>query len=334
MLPAEIISADAVQVYKGLNIGSAKPEPHIQAKVKHHLIDIAEPNTVYSAGRFVEDAHKAIADVVARHKVPLVVGGTMFYVKALLQGLNDLPRADKSIRAKYMALAQQGGTAALHAVLLKVDPEAAQRIGSGDEQRLCRALELNEQVGMPLSSLFDKSNKKGLKELWESEQGEDGGRGGDDGRGGHGGRGEHGGRGGRILTFALMFAKREQLHKRLAVRFRQFIANGLLEEVKALSARGDLDLTYPAMRAVGYRQVWEYLEQQELSKSQDGTDGKSQDKHQDKHQYDEMIEKGIIATRQLAKKQITWLSSWDNLHILDASLSSDKLAKQIIKSIL
>ncbi len=316
-------------MYKGLDIGSAKPEPHIQAKVKHHLIDIAEPNTVYSAGRFVEDAHKAIADVVARHKVPLVVGGTMFYIKALLQGLNDLPRADKAIRAKYMALAQQGGTAALHAALQKVDPEAAQRIGSGDEQRLCRALELNEQVGMPLSSLFDKSNKKGLKELWESEQGKEEG---------HGEHGEHEGHGGRILTFALMFAKREQLHKRLAERFHQFIANGLLEEVKALSARGDLNLTYPAMRAVGYRQVWEYLEQQELSKSQDGTDGKLQDKHQDKHQdkikYNEMIEKGIIATRQLAKKQITWLSSWDNLNILDASLSSDELAKQIIKSIL
>ena len=325
MLPAEIISADAVQVYKGLDIGSAKPEPHIQAKVKHHLIDIAEPNTVYSAGRFVEDAHKAIADVVARHKIPLVVGGTMFYVKALLQGLNDLPRADKSIRAKYMALAQQGGTAALHAALLKVDPEAAQRIGSGDEQRLCRALELNEQVGMPLSSLFDKSNKKGLKELWESEQGKEGG---------HEEHGGHEGRGGRILTFALMFAKREQLHKRLAERFHQFIANGLLEEVKALSARGDLDLTYPAMRAVGYRQVWEYLEQQESNNSQDRTDGKLQDKHQDKIKYDEMVEKGIIATRQLAKKQITWLSSWDNLNILDASLSSDKLAKQIIKSIL
>ena len=318
MLPAEIISADAVQVYKGLDIGSAKPELHIQAKVKHHLIDIAEPNTVYSAGRFVEDAHKAIADVVARHKIPLIVGGTMFYVKALLQGLNDLPRADKSIRAKYMALAQQGGTAALHAALQKVDPEAAQRIGSGDEQRLCRALELNEQVGMPLSSLFGKSNKKGLKELWESEQGKEGG---------------HGEHGGRIITFALMFAKREQLHKRLAERFRQFIANGLLEEVKALFARGDLDLTYPAMRAVGYRQVWEYLEQQELSKSQDGTDSKLQDKHQDKNKYDEMIEKGIIATRQLAKKQITWLSSWDNLHILDASLSPDELAKQVLNSI-
>lgn len=300
ILPVEIISADAIQVYKGLDAASAKPGKKIQAKIKHHLIDIVELHETYSAGRFVQDAQDAIQDVLERNKIPLIVGGTMFYIKALLYGLDNLPQANKTIRAKYLSLIESKKEGSLYKALYEVDPIAAQRIGSGDQQRLLRALEIYEQTGETASSLYAKSSKQGLKQICKAVNFS-----------------------GKIISVALMFKEREILYRRIATRFNQFIANGLIEEVKKLRDFKYLSLEHPAIRAPGYRQVWEYMAKH----------NELQHKNEKQDAYNHMLEKAVIATRHLAKKQLTWLRSWDNIEWLDASLPSKEVAKKITELI-
>src|SRR5690606_24994336 len=236
-------------------IGTAKPEPHVLAEIRHHLVDILEPTEAYSAAQFRADALEAIASSLARNRVPLLVGGTMLYFRALEYGLSELPPADPQIRERLENEARAQGWAALHARLGQVDPEAAKRIHANDPQRIQRALEVFEITGQPLTSLQQQA-------------------------------------GGEPFPYPLakwVVAPRDRawLHARIAARFRQMLDQGLIDEVASLRARGDLDLSMPSMRAVGYRQVWEYL------------DGR--------YDYGAMVERGIAATRQFAKRQLTWL---------------------------
>jgi tRNA dimethylallyltransferase len=254
-LPIEIVSVDSALVYRGMDIGTAKPEPHVLAQIRHHLVDILEPTEAYSAAQFRADALGAIEGVLARGKIPLLTGGTMLYFRALERGLAELPQADAAIRARIEDEAQKKGWASLHARLAAIDPKTAARIHANDPQRIQRALEVHALTGEPLSHLLERA------------------------------RGE---------PFPYPLAKwivaprdRSWLHARIDLRFRQMLAQGLVDEVARLRARGDLDLNKPSMRAVGYRQVWEYL---------DGRYG-----------IDAMIDRGIAATRQFAKRQLTWL---------------------------
>jgi tRNA dimethylallyltransferase len=253
--PVEIISVDSAQVYRGLDIGSAKPSLSERAAVPHHLIDIRDPAERYSAADFVRDARAAIADVRGRGRLPLLVGGTMLYAKALRDGLSALPAADATVRAAIDAEARQLGWPALHARLATLDPETAARLSPNDAQRIQRALEVIEISGQPMSSLLARPTPDRP----------------------------------RLDVVALMPADRAQLHRRLEQRFDAMLAQGFLEEVSALRQRGDLSVDLPSMRSVGYRQAWTYLEGQ-------GT-------------HAEFRAAAIAATRQLAKRQLTWLRS-------------------------
>lgn len=254
-LPMEIISVDSALVYRGMDIGTAKPEPHVLAEIRHHLVDILEPTESYSAAQFRADALEAIASILARGRIPLLTGGTMLYFRALEHGLSELPPADPEIRARLEREAHEHGWPALHARLAQVDPEAAGRIHANDPQRIQRALEVFEITGQPLSSLQKRAG---------------------------GGPFPY-----PLAKWVVAPKDRSWLHARIAERFRQMLAKGFVDEVVALRARGDLDLSMPSMRAVGYRQVWEYL------------DGR--------YDYGAMVERGIAATRQFAKRQLTWL---------------------------
>lgn len=261
-LPCEIISVDSALVYKGLDIGSAKPDRETLLRYPHHLIDIRDPAQAYSAAEFRHDALALMADIVARNKVPLLVGGTMLYFKVLLQGISELPAADAETRAEIEAMAATQGWAAVHQELAIVDPVSAQRLNPNDPQRLQRALEVYRLSGVPLSEWHARPLKE--PELPY-----------------------------RFMQFALAPTQRSTLHQRIAQRFEAMVEQGLLDEVRALMQRGDLHLDLPAIRAVGYRQAWLHL--------------------QGEMDYATMIEKGIIATRQLAKRQFTWLRSWPEL---------------------
>ncbi|MBC7435230.1 MAG: tRNA (adenosine(37)-N6)-dimethylallyltransferase MiaA [Bdellovibrionales bacterium] len=259
----EIISVDSALVYRGMNIGTAKPDAAELAAVPHHLIDIRDPLQAYSAAEFVQDAQALIAQINARGKLALLVGGTMLYFKALFEGMDDMPKADPAIRAELEAQALEQGWPAMHAQLTQVDPTTAARLQPADSQRIQRALEVFRISGRPLSSFHT----------------------------------------GRAATphaamplVSLEPQDRSWLHERIAQRFDAMLAAGFLDEVKALRARGDLWPDLPAMRCVGYRQAWSYLDGQ----------GALQ---QDAAAWDEFRNKGIYATRQLAKRQITWLRS-------------------------
>ncbi|HTN48460.1 MAG TPA: tRNA (adenosine(37)-N6)-dimethylallyltransferase MiaA [Burkholderiaceae bacterium] len=254
-LPLEIVSVDSAQVYRGLDIGSAKATAAERAAVQHHLIDIRDPVERYSAADFVRDARAAIADIRARGRFPLLAGGTMLYAKALLEGLSDLPSADLSVRARIDDEARTHGWPALHARLARVDPQAAQRIARNDAQRIQRALEIYELTGRPMSALLERNGQAQP----------------------------------RLDVVALMPGDRVSLHRRLEQRFDLMLAQGLLDEVRALKRRGDLSPQLPSMRSVGYRQAWAHL------------DGET-----DAAQFRAAA---IAATRQLAKRQLTWLRS-------------------------
>ena len=254
-LPLEIVSVDSAQVYRGLDIGSAKATATERAAVQHHLIDIRDPVERYSAADFVRDARAAIADIRARGRFPLLAGGTMLYAKALLEGLSDLPSADLSVRARIDDEARTHGWPALHARLARVDPQAAQRIARNDAQRIQRALEIYELTGRPMSALLERNGQAQP----------------------------------RLDVVALMPGDRVSLHRRLEQRFDLMLAQGLLDEVRALKRRGDLSPQLPSMRSVGYRQAWAHL------------DGET-----DAAQFRAAA---IAATRQLAKRQLTWLRS-------------------------
>lgn len=266
-LPMDIISVDSVMVYRGMDIGSAKPDAGTLARAPHRLIDICDPAEPYSAARFRDDALREMADITAQGRIPLLVGGTMLYFRALLNGLSTLPSADADIRTRLEAEAEADGWASLHRRLAEVDPEAAARIHPNDPQRLQRALEVYELTGTPLSEL--QQSQQADQPLPY-----------------------------RIIKLAVAPADRTILHERIAQRYELMLQSGLVDEVEALRQRGDLHQDMPALRAVGYRQVWEYL-------------GGSLN-------YTEMVERGIIATRQLAKRQFTWLRSEPELTQLDS----------------
>jgi tRNA dimethylallyltransferase len=267
--PLEIISVDSALVYRGMDIGTAKPDAATLARAPHHLLDIRDPTDAYSAAAFCDDARRLMADIVARGRVPLLVGGTMLYFRALLRGLDDLPRADATLRKKLEAEAATRGWPALHADLAKVDPVTAARLAPNDSQRIGRALEIFQLAGIPMSALLDRAQS----ELPY-----------------------------RVLQLALIPTDRAVLHQRIAARFDAMLAEGLLDEVETLRRAYALTPDLPAMRAVGYRQAWAYLDGDIDMKA--------------------LRDQGIAATRQLAKRQLTWLRSWPDAVVLD-SLAED-----------
>lgn len=263
-LPAEIISVDSALVYRGMDIGTAKPSPAQRAEVPHHLIDLLDPAEAYSAGSFRRDALAAMAGVRARGRVPILVGGTMLYFHALQRGLAELPAADPGVRAELDAAAARLGWPALHAELARVDPDAAARIQPGDSQRIQRALEVWRLTGTPLSAL--QAAGSAAPAGW------------------------------RFLKFGLAPSSRAALHGAIETRFRAMLAAGLLAEVERLHARGDLHAGLPSVRAVGYRQLWAFLEGECT--------------------LEEGVRQGITATRRLAKRQMTWLRAEPDLRWL------------------
>ena len=286
MLPCELISVDSALVYRGMDIGTAKPSKALLDAYPHRLIDILDPSQSYSAADFRTDALQAMAEITARGKIPLLVGGTMLYFKALLEGLADMPAADAEVRAQIEAQAASQGWQALHDELASIDPVSAARIHPNDPQRLVRALEVFRVSGMSMtahreqqSAQSAQASASGRHQLPYT-----------------------------VANLAIAPTDRKVLHDRIAVRFRQMLDEGFVEEVVALRSRGDLHSNLPSIRAVGYRQVWDHL------------DGKLTG--------DEMQERGIIATRQLAKRQFTWLRSWQDLHWLD-SLACDNLPRAL-----
>jgi tRNA dimethylallyltransferase len=267
-LPWDIVSVDSAMVYRGMDIGTAKPSRETLARVPHRLVDIVEPSEPYSAARFCEDALREIRGSADRGRVPLLVGGTMLYFRALTGGLSRLPSADAALREELSAEARRVGWDALHARLMQIDPEAARRIHPNDPQRIQRALEVHRITGRRLSELQ---------------------AGGGDGRAPQGLR---------FLRVVVAPGARALLRERIGQRFMAMLEQGFIEEVETLRARGDLGLDLPSMRSLGYRQIWRYL---------DGELGREQ-----------MIEQAITATRQLAKRQMTWLRNETEAHWLDS----------------
>lgn len=263
--PLEIISVDSALVYRGMDIGTAKPDAATLARAPHHLIDVIDPTEAYSAGRFKADALALMADITARGRVPLLVGGTMLYFRALKGGLDDLPRGDPALRAELEARAAQAGWPALHAELARLDPETAARLQPNDSQRIQRALELCLTTGGAMSALLGRKGGEGLPY--------------------------------RLLELALVPSDRSWLHDRIDRRFDQMLAAGLVEELQGLRRRHALHAGLPSMRCVGYRQAWQFLEG-EIDAG-------------------ELPAKGRAATRQLAKRQLTWLRGWAGAVVLD-----------------
>jgi len=266
-LPVEIISVDSVLIYKEMNIGSAKPDAATLKIAPHRLIDFLDPSQAYSVAEFRRDALQAMDEITAKGKIPLLVGGTMLYFRALLGGLSELPASDESVRKKLEAQAAEIGWQAMHEQLKKVDPVAAEKIHPNDPQRIQRALEVYEISGEALSVLQKKNATKNKLPF-------------------------------NITKLIVNPSERSILHQRIEKRFQQMLEAGFIDEVKTLYNRGDLSLDLPSMRAVGYRQVWEYLDNQ--------------------RDYDSMAERGIVVTRQLAKRQLTWLRNEDDALWLDS----------------
>lgn len=277
VLPVEIVSVDSALVYLGMDIGTAKPSAAERARVPHHLIDLIDPAEAYSAARFVHDAQRLIGEIRARGRLPLLVGGTMLYYKALFEGLDAMPAADRDVRAALYEQLEREGLHALYRELQRVDPVTAARLKPADQQRITRALEVYRVSGQPLSSFH--TDKKVLD---------------------------------TPPLLSLEPTDRAWLHARIAQRFNDMLAQGLVDEVRALRERGDLHADLPSMRCVGYRQTWEALD------------------HDDLH---DLPERGIAATRQLAKRQITWLRGMPQRQVVaceapDAAQQVVALARQ------
>jgi tRNA dimethylallyltransferase len=266
--PVEIISVDSALVYREMDIGTAKPTAEERERVPHHLIDIVDPADAYSAAQFRTDTLRLVGEITARGRVPLLVGGTMLYYKALTQGLNDLPGADAEVRAALDAQALRDGWPALHARLAEVDPVTAARLAPNDSQRIQRALEVFTLTGRPMSELLAApAQVDDLALPW------------------------------RFVPVALEPSDRSVLHARIAERFDAMLAAGFIDEVERLRARGDLHPGLASMRCVGYRQAWEYL---------DGVGD-----------FASMRDKGVFATRQLCKRQLTWLRGMSERVVVD-----------------
>ena len=270
---SEVISVDSALVYKGMDIGTAKPTQEEQEGVVHHLIDIIDPAQSYSVSQFVNDTNALIGDILARGKVPILAGGTMMYFNALINGISPLPKSDEKIRDEITQQAQRLGWSKLHDELRGVDPISGERIHPNDPQRITRALEVYRSTGKTLTH-------------WQQQEGE---------------KCPY-----NIAQFAIAPADRAVLHERIATRFDMMLEQGFENEVVKLYERSDLHEDLPSVRSVGYRQMWQYLDGQ-LS-------------------YAEMRERGIIATRQLAKRQLTWLRGWEQVTWLD-TFANDNLTK-------
>ena len=273
--PIEIISVDSALVYKGMDIGTAKPTAQEQALVPHHLIDLIDPAKSYSAAAFVRDATACMHAIRARGRLPVLVGGTMLYFKALFEGLDDLPAADANVRAHIEADAAALGWPALHTKLQQIDPTTAQRLSPNDSQRIGRALEVYEVTGQPLSSFHTRQPEANPTSDALSIDGHKG------------------------ALWSLEPDDRAWLHERIAQRFDAMLAQGFLDEVQQLRARGDLHLGLPSIRCVGYRQAWEQFDAL----------GNAPPNQWAQAQYQVLRDTGIAATRQLAKRQLTWLRS-------------------------
>ena len=264
-LPCEIISVDSALVYRGMDIGTAKPDAATLIQAPHHLIDIIDPTLSYSAAQFRQDALRLMGEITARGHIPLLVGGTMLYFKALRQGLNDLPQADPATRAMIDAMAAERGWSAVHAELARLDPATAARLNPADAQRIQRALEVCYLTGQPMSALIEAEAAADLPY--------------------------------RVIALALLPSDRAVLHQRIAQRFDAMLTQGLIEEVEQLRRYHELNLSMPSMRCVGYRQAWQFL------------DGE--------FDLSALREKGIAATRQLAKRQLTWLRGMEGMTAFD-----------------
>ncbi|MDH5393472.1 MAG: tRNA (adenosine(37)-N6)-dimethylallyltransferase MiaA [Gammaproteobacteria bacterium] len=281
-LPCEIISVDSALVYRGMNIGTAKPTQAELAIAPHQLIDIREPEQTYSAADFRNDCLALMKDITGRGKIPLLVGGTMLYYKALQEGLSPLPSADESVRLKLESEAGEKGWAFMHQRLAQVDPVSAARIHQNDPQRIQRALEVYEITGQPMSTLWAQQTSAKLDY--------------------------------RLIKIVLFPEDRASLHQRIEQRFKKMLAQGFIEEIEDLKKYQQVSLEMPSMRAVGYRQVLEYLQGQ--------------------YDYPEMIDKGIYATRQLAKRQITWLRKEKDANFYDpVTLKLDELLQNLKNSL-
>lgn len=276
--PLEIVNVDSATIYRGMDIGTAKPSAAEQALVPQHLLDILDPAQSYSAAEFRADALRLIGEITARGRIPLLAGGTMMYYKALRDGLDDLPQADPALRAELEARAARDGWPALHAELARLDPATAARLAPNDSQRIQRALEICQLSGQPMSALLGRQRAA----AGEADN--------------------------RYLTISLEPSERAALHARIEQRFDAMLASGLLDEVRGLHARADLHPGLPSVRCVGYRQMWAHLDG-EIS-------------------LEDAREQGIAATRQLAKRQITWLRAQPERVIVDC-LAADAVAQTI-----
>lgn len=264
--PVEVINVDSATIYRGMDIGTAKPTAAEQLKAPQHLLDICDPASSYSAAEFQRDASRLIAEILQRGRIPLLCGGTMLYYKALRDGLHELPQADPSIRADIDRQAQQQGWPALHRELATFDPETAQRLAANDSQRLQRAIEIYRISGRNMSEWLASAPARQDKRY-------------------------------HYVTISLEPSDRLVLHARIALRYRQMLEKGLLKEVQALYRRADLHTGLPSVRCVGYRQLWDYL------------DGNTD--------LEAAIQRAIAATRQLAKRQLTWLKAQPERHVID-----------------
>jgi len=272
--PVEIVSVDSAQVYRGMDLGTAKPSPEERGAAPHHLIDIIDPTQAYSAARFRADALKLMREITARGRIPLLVGGTMLYFKALREGLSELPESDATVRTQLDAEAAARGWPALHAKLASVDPQTAARLKPTDAQRIQRALEVFRITGIPMSQLLGRRKQAGLPF--------------------------------RLIELALVPSDRAALHRRIEGRFEAMLERGLVEELRSLRERYALRPGLPSMRCVGYRQAWQFIEG-EIDRG-------------------ELRDRGIFATRQLAKRQLTWLRRMGSFAKFDC-LASDVAAK-------
>lgn len=264
-IPSEIVSVDSAMIYRGMDIGTAKPDPETLQRYPHRLIDIRDPAEAYSAAEFRHDALSLINEIRGVGKVPVLTGGTMMYFQALLNGLANLPEADPVVRDRLFNEAEEKGWPAMHERLQRIDPDSASRLNPNDSQRLQRALEVYEITGRTMTELWAEQEKQ--KPDFP------------------------------IISLAVMPQERAELHDRIQQRFDIMLGQGFEEEARELWERGDLNMQMPSVRSVGYRQMWEYFE--------------------GNWDYETMKFKGVVATRQLAKRQVTWLRSWENLHWLD-----------------
>ena len=279
-IPLEIISIDSALVYRGMDIGTAKPSAQERQQVAHHLIDIREPTQTYNAADFVNDAEQLVADIQSRGKLPLLVGGTMLYLKALQDGIDDLPKTDAATREAIETRAKANGWPAMHEELRKIDPATASRLAPNDAQRISRALEVWHISGKSLTAWFEEGAQKrlGARQSFTSRN--------------------------KLDVISLEPNDRSWLHQRIEQRFDAMLAAGFLEEMQTLRERGDLNPDLPSMRCVGYRQAWEQLDAMQLQANSS------------QEMLARLKETAVAATRQLAKRQLTWLRSMPERHII------------------